>query len=84
MMTGIHLGWMSLLKINSNGKTKFTKIISKMEEQKLFISNFKVQSILFLKLFIKEKNDHNCHLASKLNNPETNPNTINTTNIQIQ
>ena len=55
-----------------------------MEEQKLFISNFKVQSILFLKLFIKEKNDHNCHLVSKLNNPETNPNTINTTNIQIQ
>ena len=37
----------SLLKIKPDGKKKPAKIISKMEEQKLVISKFKVQSILF-------------------------------------
>ena len=38
------------------------------------ISNFKKQSILFLKVLIKEK-IVNCHLASKLNNTKINPKT---------
>ena len=42
----------SLLKIKPDGKKKPAKIISKMEEQKLVISKFKVQSILFLKKMI--------------------------------
>ena len=64
---------MSLLKIKSNAKTKFTKIISKMEEQKLVIS--KLQSVLFLNYFFKRKSDYSCHLASKLNNSGTSPKT---------
>ena len=45
------------------------------QKWKLVISYFKVYSILFLQLFIKEKNDYNNQLASKLNKPETSPRT---------
>ena len=60
---------MSLLKMISNGKTQFTKTISKMEEHGLVISNFKVQYQYCFWTIDKRKNDHNCHLASKWNNP---------------
>lgn len=41
-MIGIHLGLMNLLQIKSNRKTKFMKIISRMEEQKNYY--FKIRS----------------------------------------
>ena len=71
-MVGIHLGWMSLLKIKSYGNQN--------KVYKDFIRNGRTETSYFKlhsanntdsETIDKRKNDYNCHLASKLNSPET-------------